>query len=355
MADLRSPSPWSSLFKSYRSWTYEFCYKGAIRQYYEADTDENKQPHKYAPVFILGRFHPPSTGLESFEEHNDARPIPSSRKEATTEFETRNDRNYLVQTWSHGDICAQTNQPRQIRVHYQCALIPEALIHSVTEPTICSYVIVINSPRLCIDTSFRVIRPPAPELIQCRPIVLETKEAVGKIGPSPLTAPQKIAQLSGHILKDHPVKEAPWLPRGENDIGGNGGQGKQEAGAGNAILGYPGSLRLTASNYPMETIGAPSGSKDSASKCLQSEELDHRIPAQVPNMMTEIDVKALQPKDTQNSIDYSEHIKESIKNGGRIHIHFLPQEELLEALEEAKESLEDEADAGEDSLGIDED
>lgn len=116
MADLRSPS-WSSLFKSYRSWTYEFCYKGAIRQYYEADTDENNQPHKYAPVFVLGRFHPPPTGLESLEEHKDVRQILWSRKEPKTEFEIKHDRNYLVQTWDHGDICILTNQPRQIRVH----------------------------------------------------------------------------------------------------------------------------------------------------------------------------------------------------------------------------------------------
>ncbi|KAF9304206.1 hypothetical protein BGZ74_002149 [Mortierella antarctica] len=104
----------------------------------------------------------------------------------------------------------------------------------------------------------------------------------------------------------------------------------------------------------METTSEPSGSKDSASKCLQSKELDHRIPAQVSNMVPEIDVEILQLKDTQNSFNYSEHIKESIKNGGRIHIHDLPQEELAETLEEAKESLEDEADAEEDSMGIDE-
>ncbi|KAF9310807.1 hypothetical protein BG003_008075 [Podila horticola] len=308
MADLRSPS-WSSLFKSYRSWTYEFCYKGAIRQYYEADTDENNQPHKYAPVFVLGRFHPPPTGLESLEEHKD----------------------------------------------YQCALISEARIHSVTEPTICSYVIVINSPQLCIDPAFRVIRPPVPEPIQCRPIVLETKEAVGKFGPSSLAAPQKIAQLSGHMLKDHPVDENLQVPSSNHDNDGNGRQGKRESETGNALLGYFGSLRLSSSNYPMETTGVPSGSKDSASEQLQNEELDHRIPAQLSNMMTEIEIEVLEQKDSQSSINqYSEHIKESIKNGGRIPIHDLPQE-VVAALEEAKESLEDEVDAEEDSTGIDED
>ncbi|KAG0033686.1 Protein OS-9 [Podila clonocystis] len=343
------------LIASYRSWTYEFCYKGAVRQYYEADTDENKQPYKHAPVFVLGRFHPPR-GLESFEEHRDAKSSPRLRKDAVTEFETKHDRNYLVQTWDHGDICTLTNQPRQIRVHYQCALIPEDRIHSVTEPTICSYIIVINSPRLCIDPAFRVIRPPAPEPIQCRPIVLETKEAVGGVGSSSVAAPQKIAQLSEHTLKDHPVEEATRLARSSNDNGGTGRKRKHESGTGNALLGYLGSLRLTSKDYPMETTGAPSSSKDPASERLQSEELDHRIPAQFSNIISEIDVEVLEKKDSQNSInDYSEHIKKSIKNGGRIPIHDLPPEELLDALEEAKESLEDEADAEEDSMDTDED
>ncbi|KAG0039840.1 Protein OS-9 [Podila clonocystis] len=337
------------------SWTYEFCYKGAVRQYYEADTDENKQPYKHAPVFVLGRFRPPRS-LVSFEEHRDAKSSPSLRKDAATEFETKHDRNYLVQTWDHGDVCTLTNQPRQIRVHYQCALIPEDRIHSVTEPTICSYIIVINSPRLCIDPAFRVIRPPAPEPIQCQPIVLETKEAVGGVGSSSLAAPQKIAQLSEHTLKDHPVEEATRLARNSNDNGRNGRKGKHESGTGNALLGYLGSLRLISKDYPMETTGAPSSSKDPASERLQSDELDHRIPAQLSNIISEIDVEVLEQKDSQNSInDYSEHIKKSIKNGGRIPIHDLPPEELLDALEEAKESLEDEADAEEDSMDTDED
>lgn len=110
-------------FKSYRSWTYEFCYKGAIRQYYEADTDENKQPHKYAPVYVLGRFRPLLKGPKSLEEHKDTKLDSWLRREAKTEFETKHDRNYLVQTWEHGDICILTNQPRQIRVHVSVSLV----------------------------------------------------------------------------------------------------------------------------------------------------------------------------------------------------------------------------------------
>jgi len=199
-----------------------------------------------------------------------------------------------------------------------------------------------------------VIRPPAPEPIHCTPIVLEVKEAsVGKTGTKALATPQKIAQLSEHMLKGHQLEEASRLQNNENDNIGNGKQAKKESGPGKALLGYFGSLRLTSNNYPLETASTLAGSQDSASEHLQGEELDHRIPTQLSNMMADINVEALEQK-AQDSNEYSEHIKESIKSGGRIPIHDMPQEELLEALEEAKESLEDEADAEEDRLGIDE-
>ncbi|KAF9216774.1 Protein OS-9 [Podila verticillata] len=352
---LLDPLEGKCLIASYRSWTYEFCYKGAIRQYYEADTDENRQPHKYAPVYVLGRFRPLLEGPKSLEEHKDTKLVSWSRKEAKTEFETKHDRNYLVQTWEHGDICILTNQPRQIRVHYQCALIPEDRIHAVTEPTICSYVIVINSPRLCIDPAFRVIRPPAPEPIQCTPIFLDTKKAsVGKTGTRALITPQRIAQLSGHMLKVHQMEEAPRLQNSENGNGGNSKPAKKESESGKALLGYFGSLQLTSFNYPLETANTLSGTKDSASEHLQGEELDHRIPSQLSNMMAEIDVEVLEQKDQGSLNEYSEHIKKSIKNGGRIPIYDKPQEELSETLEEAKDGLEDQADAEEDILHIDE-
>lgn len=225
----------------------------------------------------------------------------------------------------------------------------------MTEPTICSYVIVVNSPRLCIDPAFRVIRPPAPEPIQCTPIVLEVKEAsVGKTGTRALATPQKIAQLSEHMLKGHQLEEASRLQNNKNDNVGNGKQAKKESGPGKALLGYFGSLQLTSNNHPLETASTLAGSQDSTSEHLQGEELDHRIPTQLSNMMAEIDVEALEQKAQDSLNEYSEHIKERIKSGGRIPIHDMPQEELLEALEEAKEGLEDEADAEEDRLGIDE-
>lgn len=200
-----------------------------------------------------------------------------------------------------------------------------------------------------------MIRPLAPEPIQCTPIILDTKKAsVGKTGTGALAAPQNIAQLSRHMLNGHQVEKAPRLQNSENDNSGNNKPMKKESGSGKALLGYFGSLQLTSFNYPLETSNTLSGTKDSTSEHLQGEELDHRIPTRLSNMMAEIDAEVLEQKAQGSLNEYSEHIKKSIKNGGRIPIYDMPQEESFEAIEEAEDDLEDEADAEEDILHIDE-
>ncbi|KAG0349091.1 hypothetical protein BG004_001916 [Podila humilis] len=107
--------------KSFRAWTYEFCYNGIVRQYYQAATDEHSQPLPQTPVYLLGQYHSLSPDLDSFGKKRS--PVSAKMEnKATTQFDTKHDRNYLVQTWGHGDFCAMTTQRRQIRI-----LVAEAL------------------------------------------------------------------------------------------------------------------------------------------------------------------------------------------------------------------------------------
>lgn len=70
-------------------------------------------------------------------------------------------------------------------LQYQCAPVLMDQIHSVSEPSTCSYVIVIDSPRLCKDAAFQRAEAPEANKIDCRPLV--TDELYYKMASEPGT------------------------------------------------------------------------------------------------------------------------------------------------------------------------
>ena len=79
---------------------------------------------------------------------------------------------YLVQRWSDGTPCDKTNKPREVEVQYHCSMTNTDHLYLVKEMSICQYVVVIHTPRLCGLPGFRaphVDVEPAP--IHCRQII----------------------------------------------------------------------------------------------------------------------------------------------------------------------------------------
>ncbi|KAJ8454190.1 hypothetical protein ONZ45_g19399 [Pleurotus djamor] len=79
---------------------------------------------------------------------------------------------YLVQKWSDGTFCEQTGKPREVEVQFHCSMTMTDTILFVKETKTCSYVLVINTPRLCGEPGFRSPRDSRSEaVIRCRSIV----------------------------------------------------------------------------------------------------------------------------------------------------------------------------------------
>ncbi|KAF9411237.1 Protein OS-9, partial [Podila epigama] len=383
--------PGKCLISTFRSWTYEFCYGDYIRQFYESDSDEHRRPRQGAPVYILGRFKSPTSDSTDFKRtHKDPSLKPWMIMDMSTAFETSHDRNYLVQNWRHGDICDMTNHPRSIR--FQCARISEDRIHSVTEPSICTYIIVISSPRLCSDPAFRVVRPAAPEAIQCTPLAVDTNVQVHAAADTTTDDSLDVSRKRTQSTIDHsrtlslgPIATGniPWPMMTDDDAhrqqlkhGLDSGSDSSPGSSSDPTLysnsnsnpealkpilfDVHGSTLPTQDNTPLEGSSSTSRTKSSVGSDLSVEAWDDQISDKLLSLVSEMQMENVLDTDRDDIheislSEYSEQIKESIKHGGRILIHPMPQEDLLDAIEDAKELLEREADEEEYRMSLEED
>ncbi|KAJ9474916.1 Protein OS-9-like protein [Pseudozyma hubeiensis] len=80
---------------------------------------------------------------------------------------------YLTQRWTNGTMCDMNHQPRSVEVQFHCSNRKplEDRIVMFKETTICNYVLIIETPRLCADAAFGSEKEEAPLPIQCHQVV----------------------------------------------------------------------------------------------------------------------------------------------------------------------------------------
>uniref|UniRef100_A0A0W0F8W3 Protein OS-9 homolog n=1 Tax=Moniliophthora roreri TaxID=221103 RepID=A0A0W0F8W3_MONRR len=100
---------------------------------------------------------------------------------------------YLVQRWGDGTLCDKTGKPREVEVQFHCSMVMSDNILFVKEAKTCSYVLVINTPRLCGEPGFRSRREIADQaLIKCREIIASADAKQGLFTVPDNDYPQKI-------------------------------------------------------------------------------------------------------------------------------------------------------------------
>ncbi|GAA5936038.1 Yos9p [Sporobolomyces koalae] len=178
--------------------TYSFCYGSQIRQFHAIQVAGSPIP-KEDPnneAYILGK-SPEPTSLapvpprvkygsgslqmkkpELGEDDAASRPRIPSRlgghqgSIADADHEGR----YLVQMYESGTICDKTGLPRTVEVQFHCNTQTIDRIALIRETSICRYVLLIHTPRLCseplfLEGSAAQKRSDPPLAIECKPIV----------------------------------------------------------------------------------------------------------------------------------------------------------------------------------------
>ncbi|MBW0540571.1 hypothetical protein O181_080286 [Austropuccinia psidii MF-1] len=201
--------------------TYSFCYgKGEIRQFHAVMTPGHNHPHEdpNQDVYILG-FHldhpqnphhqakldgtlPTSTALAAegeltslgrsrFSSGNNQvmgitdvlRDEAVSRSDSIEEDDEFGQKKYLVQRWEGGTICDMTGKPRAVEVQFHCSTIATDHIALLRETSICEYLLVIHTPRLCSEPLF---------LAGGGRRTIDAGEMVNKIGCRPILTDEEL-------------------------------------------------------------------------------------------------------------------------------------------------------------------
>lgn len=165
-------------------WSYSFCYGHDVVQYHALPSS-----HKGgAPVrdpnsqeYVLGRL---TDGKSSSKHGHDGRAAPPAEQAGkhhhsppNSELQVKGDQRYLVQKLEDGTICDLTNRPRTIEIQYHCSPgSTQDRIGWIKEITTCSYLMLVNTPRLCNDVAFQPPRETRANVISCRTILAESEQ-----------------------------------------------------------------------------------------------------------------------------------------------------------------------------------
>ncbi|CAD7699983.1 unnamed protein product [Ostreobium quekettii] len=118
-------------------WAYEVCYQHYVRQFHQEDDSAGME-------FLLGKFDGETR---------------SDREVKVDESATSKNNRYVSHRYVSGDICEETQSPRETEVRYFCeerTSVSTTSITTITEGPTCKYTININTPLLCRHPEFQM-------------------------------------------------------------------------------------------------------------------------------------------------------------------------------------------------------
>ncbi|KAH8647145.1 glucosidase II beta subunit-like protein-domain-containing protein [Xylariales sp. PMI_506] len=161
-------------------WSYSFCYGHDVVQFHALPSKGGppvKDPTSLE--YVLGKVQDPSSTSNSRRSRNgNGKSAEPEGSAPTTELQVKGDQRFLVQRMDDGTVCDLTNRPRTIEIQYHCNPgSTQDRIGWIKEVTTCSYLMVVNTPRLCSDVAFLPPTPTRANIISCRTIVPEADQA----------------------------------------------------------------------------------------------------------------------------------------------------------------------------------
>ncbi|KAH7145670.1 glucosidase II beta subunit-like protein-domain-containing protein, partial [Dactylonectria estremocensis] len=191
-------------------WSYSFCKNREIVQFHALPSVPNGQPPKRDPntaAYVLGQTPTiPATAAYQARQNGEDTPPPA-------ELQVKGEQRYLVQRLEGGTQCDLTGRDRTIEVQYHCVPgLKNDRIGWIKEVTICAYLMVVNTPRLCNDVAFLPPDETRADPINCQLIVgndatpplLDQEKTTEEF---PIKENQEQQQSEGEATQPAPAKE----------------------------------------------------------------------------------------------------------------------------------------------------
>ncbi|KAG5938113.1 hypothetical protein E4U53_008081 [Claviceps sorghi] len=184
-------------------WSYSFCKNREIVQFHAISVGGNGQPPRPDPdgqEYILGQV--PSLPAPTGDRHRNKKRGAADDGEdgpprLPAELQMKGDQPYLVQRLEGGTMCDLTGKERTIEVRYQCVPgLNNDRIGWIKEVVTCSYIMMVDTPRLCNDVAFQ---PPAEKRahpISCQ-LISETDDSPQSLLDQHASSEQKQAEETG--------------------------------------------------------------------------------------------------------------------------------------------------------------
>jgi protein OS-9 len=179
---LLEPLSGKCLYHRQTWFTYSYCHNQEIRQFKELAHTQPRSAGAYEPTedpeweaFTLGRSpsaQDPGADVAVTDRHAQVGHLevahgPGSR--------------YLVQRWGDGTFCDKTGKPREVEVQFHCSMTMADSILLVREAKTCSYVLIVQTPRLCGEPGFKSrMEVPEQTSIRCRQIINPSLDSTPK-------------------------------------------------------------------------------------------------------------------------------------------------------------------------------
>ncbi|GAA5914328.1 PRKCSH domain-containing protein [Sporobolomyces salmoneus] len=162
--------------------TYSFCYGSEIRQFHALQVSGSPIPKEDPSTesYVLG--HSPEPSIYSSTPKYGSGSLQVAKREALIPSTLGGGEGvalgdggrYLVQTWEGGSTCDKTGLPRTVEVQFHCNTQTIDRIALIRETSICRYVLLIHTPRLCAEPLFLEGADKSSEpasRIECQPVV----------------------------------------------------------------------------------------------------------------------------------------------------------------------------------------
>ncbi|KAG2078086.1 hypothetical protein BDR04DRAFT_1000067 [Suillus decipiens] len=170
---LLEPLSGKCLYHRQTWFTYSYCHNQEIRQFKELTHTQPRSPGANEvtedpewEAFTLGRA--PSSQEPGADVAVTDRHIQVGNLEVAHGPGSR----YLVQRWGDGTFCDKTGKSREVEVQFHCSMTMPDSILLVREAKTCSYVLIVQTPRLCGEPGFKSrMELPEQTLIRCRQII----------------------------------------------------------------------------------------------------------------------------------------------------------------------------------------
>ncbi|GAA5865277.1 hypothetical protein JCM3774_004918 [Rhodotorula dairenensis] len=198
--------------------TYSFCYGTEIRQFHEIRVAGAIGPSEDpdSESYSLGLMPEPTSVVKAPKYGSGSAAVLKQERiparlggEASQGLGWDEGGRYLSQTWSSGTVCDKTGLPREVEVQFHCNTQSTDRIAWIRETSICRYVMLIHTPRLCGERIFlegRTDNAAPAAAIECQPVVRQLpKEISGDetASPAPTEKVAKTEQDQADVPDQH--------------------------------------------------------------------------------------------------------------------------------------------------------